>query len=217
MIHYYRKIPLQGEMNRIYCTYLLKNINYVISGMQYRKDRKGNDLSILGYGCMRFTKKGGGIDMAKTEQELLAAYRAGVNYFDTAYIYPGSEAAVGEIFERNHIREKVNIATKLPQYLIGNRAALDRYFDEELSRLRTSYVDYYLMHHLTDVAMWEKLKKVGILEWIQEKKQSGAIRNIGFSYHGNTENFLKILNDYDWDFCQIRREKRAFRLQPPRV
>ena len=172
--------------------------------MQYRKDRKGNDLSILGYGCMRFTKKGGGIDMAKTEQELLAAYRAGVNYFDTAYIYPGSEAAVGEIFERNHIREKVNIATKLPQYLIGNRAALDRYFDEELSRLRTSYVDYYLMHHLTDVAMWEKLKKVGILEWIQEKKQSGAIRNIGFSYHGNTENFLKILNDYDWDFCQIQ-------------
>ena len=153
---------------------------------------------------MRFTKKSGGIDMAKTEQELLAAYRAGVNYFDTAYIYPGSEAAVGEIFERNHIREKVNLATKLPQYLIGNRAALDRYFDEELSRLRTSYVDYYLMHHLTDVAMWEKLKKVGILEWIQEKKQSGAIRNIGFSYHGNTENFLKILNDYDWDFCQIQ-------------
>ena len=172
--------------------------------MQYRKERKGNDLSILGYGCMRFTKKSGGIDMAKTEQELLAAYRAGVNYFDTAYIYPGSEAAVGEIFERNHIREKVNLATKLPQYLIGNRAALDRYFDEELSRLRTSYVDYYLMHHLTDVAMWEKLKKVGILEWIQEKKQSGAIRNIGFSYHGNTENFLKILNDYDWDFCQIQ-------------
>ena len=153
---------------------------------------------------MRFTKKSGGIDMAKTEQELLAAYRAGVNYYDTAYIYPGSEAAVGEIFERNHIREKVNLATKLPQYLIGNRAALDRYFDEELSRLRTSYVDYYLMHHLTDVAMWEKLKKVGILEWIQEKKQSGAIRNIGFSYHGNTENFLKILNDYDWDFCQIQ-------------
>ena len=172
--------------------------------MQYRKDRNGNELSVLGYGCMRFSKKGSGIDIAKTEQELLAAYRAGVNYFDTAYIYPGSEAAVGEIFERNHIRGKINIATKLPQYLIGSRAAVDRYFNEELSRLRTDYVDYYLMHHLTDVAMWEKLKKVGITEWIQEKKQSGAIRNIGFSYHGNTENFLKILNDYDWDFCQIQ-------------
>ena len=172
--------------------------------MQYRKDRNGNDLSILGYGCMRFTRKGGGVDVDKAEKELMAAYNAGVNYFDTAYIYPGSEAAVGEIFARNKIRDKVNIATKLPQYLIGNRAALDRYFDEELSRLRTDHVDYYLMHHLTDVAMWEKLKKVGILDWIAEKKQSGAIRNIGFSYHGNTDNFLKILNDHDWDFCQIQ-------------
>ena len=172
--------------------------------MQYRKDRKGNELSILGYGCMRFTKKGAGIDIDKAEKELMTAYNAGVNYYDTAYIYPGSEAAVGEIFERNNIRDKINIATKLPQYLIGNRAALDRYFDEELKRLRTDHVDYYLMHHLTDVAMWEKLKKVGILDWIQEKKQSGAIRNIGFSYHGNTENFLKIVDDYDWDFCQIQ-------------
>ncbi len=172
--------------------------------MQYRKDRYGNDLSILGYGCMRFTRKGTGLDVEKAEKELMTAYRAGVNYFDTAYIYPGSEAALGEVLERNGIRDKVNIATKLPQYLIGNQAALDRYFSEELSRLRTDHVDYYLMHHLTDVAMWEKLKKVGILEWIAEKKQSGAIRNIGFSYHGNTDNFLKILNDYDWDFCQIQ-------------
>ena len=81
---------------------------------------------------------------------------------------------------------------------------MDKYFDEELTRLRTTYIDYYLMHHVTDVAMWEKLKKVGILDWIRDKKASGAIRNIGFSYHGNTENFLKILNDYDWDFCQIQ-------------
>ena len=172
--------------------------------MQYRKDKNGNDLSILGYGCMRFTRKGSGIDIEKTEKELLTAYRAGVNYYDTAYIYPGSEAALGEILERNRIRDKVNIATKLPQYLIGNRPALDRYFGEELNRLRTDHVDYYLMHHLTDVAMWEKLKKVGILDWIREKKETGAIRNIGFSYHGNTENFLKILDDYDWDFCQIQ-------------
>ena len=172
--------------------------------MQYRKDKFGNDLSILGFGCMRFTRKGGSIDIDKAEKEIMAAYNSGVNYYDTAYIYPGSETAVGEIFERNHIREKINIATKLPQYLIGNRAALDKYFDEELSRLRTDYVDYYLMHHLTDVAMWEKLKKVGILEWAAEKKRAGIIRNIGFSYHGNTENFLKILNDNEWDFCQVQ-------------
>ncbi len=172
--------------------------------MQYRKDRAGDELSILGFGCMRFTRKGRDIDIEKAEREIMAAYEAGVNYFDTAYVYPGSEAAIGEIFERNHIREKIKIATKLPQYLIGSRAAVDRYFDEELSRLRTDYVDYYLMHHVTDVVMWEKLKKIGILDWIAEKKSSGAIRNIGFSYHGNTDNFLKILNDYDWDVCQIQ-------------
>ena len=172
--------------------------------MHYRKDKYGDELSMLGFGCMRFTKKGGNIDVDKAEKEILAAYQAGVNYFDTAYLYPGSEAAIGEIFERNHMREKIHIATKLPQYLVGSRAALDRFFNEELSRLRTDYVDYYLMHHMTDVAMWEKLKKVGILEWIDEKKRSGQIRNIGFSYHGNTDNFLRILNDYDWDICQIQ-------------
>ena len=172
--------------------------------MQYRKDRHGEELSLLGYGCMRFSKKGGRIDIAKTEKELLRAFRAGVNYYDTAYIYGGSEAAVGEIFERNHLRERVKIATKLPQYLVTGRQQLDKYFSEELSRLRTDYIDYYLMHHLTDIAMWEKLKRVGVLQWIEEKKKSGQIRNIGFSYHGNTENFLKILNDYDWDICQIQ-------------
>ena len=172
--------------------------------MQYRKDKKGNDLSMLGYGCMRFTRKGNGIDIDKAEKEIMAAYEAGVNYYDTAYIYPGSEAALGEILERNGIRDKVNIATKLPQYLIRNSKGLDKYFDEELSRLRTDHVDYYLMHHLTDVDMWEKLKFVGIEDWIKQKKTSGQIRNIGFSYHGNSDNFITILNDYDWDFCQIQ-------------
>lgn len=172
--------------------------------MQYRKDKNGNELSMLGYGCMRFTKKGNAIDIDKAEQEILAAYEAGVNYYDTAYIYPGSEAALGEILERNNLRDKVNIATKLPQYLIRNRKGLDKYFEEELSRLRTDHVDYYLMHHLTDVEMWEKLKAVGIEDWIRQKKASGEIRNIGFSYHGNSDNFVTILNDYDWDFCQVQ-------------
>ena len=82
--------------------------------MHYRKDKYSDELSILGFGCMRFTKKGGNIDIDKAEKEILAAYQAGVNYFDTAYLYPGSEAAIGEIFERNHMREKIHIATKLP-------------------------------------------------------------------------------------------------------
>ena len=172
--------------------------------MQYRKDKNGNDLSMLGYGCMRFTKKGNGIDIDKAEKEIMAAFNAGVNYYDTAYIYPGSEACLGEVLERNGIRDKINIATKLPQYLIRNSKGLDKYFNEELSRLRTDHVDYYLMHHLTDVEMWEKLKAVGIHDWINQKKSSGQVRNIGFSYHGNTDNFIRILNEYDWDFCQIQ-------------
>ncbi len=153
---------------------------------------------------MRFTTKSGGIDIDKAEREIMTAYNSGVNYFDTAYVYPGSEAALGEILERNNIREKVNIATKLPQYLIGSRTALDKYFNEELKRLRTDYVDYYLMHHMTAMNQWEKLEKLGIEEWISAKKEHGQIRNIGFSYHGNTEDFIGILDAYDWDFCQIQ-------------
>ena len=172
--------------------------------MKYRKDKNGNELSILGFGCMRFARKGSKIDIDEAEREIMEAYRSGVNYFDTAYMYGGSEAALGEIFERNGIRDKIKIATKLPQYLVGNHAALDRYFNEEISRLRTGYVDYYLMHHLTDIAQWEKLKSLGIIDWIREKKESRQIRNIGFSYHGNTDGFQKILADYDWDICLIQ-------------
>lgn len=172
--------------------------------MQYRKNRQGEPISILGYGCMRFTKKGNSIDIDKAEKEVMEAIRGGVNYLDTAYIYPGSEVALGEILKRNHCREQVSIATKLPQYLIKSEAALDKYFNEQLSRLQTDYVDYYLMHMLTDIAAWEKLCKLGIKEWIAKKKEEGKIKNLGFSFHGNTEMFLQILDAYDWDFCQIQ-------------
>jgi len=172
--------------------------------MLYRNNKYGQPISILGYGCMRFTTKGGSIDIDKAEKEIMAAYEAGVNYYDTAYVYPGSEATLGVILERNNIREKINIATKLPQYLVKNRESLDKYFDEELKRLKTDYIDYYLMHHMTAINQWDKLEQVGIREWIKEKKESGHIRNIGFSYHGNTEDFIGILDSYDWDFCQIQ-------------
>jgi hypothetical protein len=153
---------------------------------------------------MRFTKTAGIIDLEKAEKEVMAAIQGGVNYFDTAYIYPGSEAALGTILERNGVRDQVNIATKLPQYLVQSGSAFDRYFNEELKRLRTDHVDYYLLHQMADYAQWEKLKRLGIVEWIEEKKRSGAIRNFGFSYHGTSAHFLKILAAYDWDFCQIQ-------------
>ena len=172
--------------------------------MQYRKDKYGNDVSILGFGCMRFTRKGTEIDLAKAEAEILAAYHAGVNYYDTAYIYPGSEAAIGKIFERTGIRDSIYIATKLPHYMIRSIDQAEKIFQEELKRLRTDHVDYYLMHMLTDVKSWDRLKSLGILEWIDEKKRSGAIRQLGFSYHGNSDMFCQLVDAYDWDFCQIQ-------------
>ena len=138
--------------------------------MQYRKDRYGNDISILGYGCMRFTKNGSSIDIDKAEQEVMCAIRGGVNYLDTAYVYSGSEAAVGEILERNSCRKEINLATKLPHYLIKSRAGLERTFQEQLRRLKTDYIDYYLMHMLNDEKTWEKLTALGVQDWIAEKK-----------------------------------------------
>lgn len=172
--------------------------------MNYRQDRYGNNLSILGYGCMRFSRTGGKIDIDKAEQEIMAAFRGGVNYYDTAYVYAGSEAALGEILERNRIRGQVAIATKLPHYLIKTADSMEKYFREQLKRLRTDYVDYYLMHMLTDVKTWERLKGLGIVEWLEQKKKGGEIRQAGFSYHGNADMFCRLVDAYDWDFCQIQ-------------
>lgn len=172
--------------------------------MRYRPDRYGSQISQLGYGCMRFSRKGNGIDYEKAEREILLAMEQGVNYFDTAYVYPGSEECLGRILDENNCRERVYIATKLPQYIIRSSAAIDKTFREELSRLRTNYIDYYLMHMFTDYAEWEHLKALGIEDWIKRQKAEKRIRNIGFSYHGESEMFLRILDAYDWDFCQIQ-------------
>lgn len=172
--------------------------------MKYRTDRYGVQISQLGYGCMRFSRKGNMIDYEKAEKEVLLAVEKGVNYFDTAYIYPGSEECLGRILDENKCRDRVYIATKLPQYILRSSGAIDKTFREELSRLRTDYIDYYLMHMFTDYAEWEHLKDLGIEDWIKRRKEEGSIRNIGFSYHGETEMFLKILDAYDWDFCQIQ-------------
>ncbi len=172
--------------------------------MQYRSDRKGRQLSILGYGCLRFTKRNGKIDFEKAEKEVIEAIRSGVNYFDTAYVYYGSEAVLGEILEKSGCRSQVYIATKLPHYLIKSRAGLERCFQEQLRRLKTDYVDYYLMHMLNDADTWNALREKGVQDWIEEKLRLGQIHNIGFSYHGNSGNFKKLLDSYDWDFCQIQ-------------
>ncbi len=172
--------------------------------MIYRKDKYGNDISVLGFGCMRFPKKGTGIDQELTTKLIKEAFDAGVNYYDTAYIYGGSEAALGEALETLGIRDQVKIATKLPHYLVKKPDSLDKYFEEQIKRLRTDHVDYYLMHMLTDVATWERLKGLGIIEWLDKKKKDGSVRQIGFSYHGNTDMFKQLLDAYDWDFAMVQ-------------
>ncbi|MBQ8642905.1 MAG: aldo/keto reductase [Clostridia bacterium] len=172
--------------------------------MQYRPDKYGNPISILGFGCMRFPQTLGIPRMEETEKEILAAYKAGVNYFDTAYVYPGSESALGEILAKNGIREKVHIATKLPHYLVRKPEDFDRIFSEELKRLRTDYVDYYLIHMLSDIQSWNRMLDMGIVPWLAEKQKTGAVRQIGFSYHGSEDMFRQLVDAFDWDFCMIQ-------------
>ncbi len=167
--------------------------------MQYRVNPKNNDkLSILGFGCMRFAK-----DEKEVEKQIIYAIENGVNYFDTAYVYPNSEAVLGRVLAKGY-RDQVKIATKLPPYLIKKYEDLDKIFNTELERLQTDKIDYYFMHMLTDVNIWNRLVNIGILKWIEEKKKNGQIINIGFSYHGGRDEFVKLVDIYDWEFCMIQ-------------
>lgn len=172
--------------------------------MQYRQMKDGRKISALGYGCLRFSKQDKKINIDKAEHEIMLAIQNGVNYFDTAYIYPGSEEALGEILERNHCRDQIYIATKLPYYLLKSLSSVEKTFQEQMSRLHTDYIDFYLMHMLFDINAWNRLKAMGIEDWISQKKISGEIRYIGFSFHGDTATFKELLDAYDWDFCQIQ-------------
>ncbi|MDD6346980.1 MAG: aldo/keto reductase [Lachnospiraceae bacterium] len=167
-------------------------------------EQRALGMSLLGYGCMRFPKKGGHIDMEETEKLVLRAIEGGITYFDTAYIYTGSEEALGEILARHHKRESVRIATKLPHYLIKNLDTLEKLFQTSLKRLQTDYIDNMLMHMLPDVDIWNKLKAMGVDKWLEEKKASGQIRHIGFSFHGNADAFIELLEAYPWEFCQCQ-------------
>ncbi len=173
--------------------------------MQYRRNKKnGDELSVLGFGCMRFTKSGNSIDQDKANRYMNLALDNGVNYFDTAYTYAGSEECLGRFIEAYDCRDRIRIATKLPQYYIKKTEDFDRYFNEELERLKTDHIDYYLLHMLNDPASFERLKALGIKEWIAGKKAAGQIINIGFSFHGNTVKFKQLIDAYDWEFAQVQ-------------
>ena len=132
--------------------------------MNYRKNQKNGDkLSVLGFGCMRFPKKGNSIDEERTEAMIISAIEKGVNYFDTAYVYHlgKSESILGKILSKGY-RDRVKIATKLPHFMAKTVADMDKIFNKQLQRLQTDRIDYYLIHMLSDVGTWERLKKSGI-------------------------------------------------------
>jgi hypothetical protein len=145
--------------------------------------------------------------MQKTDKLVMASIEKGVNYFDTAWIYPGNEEALGAVLYRNNVRCKVYIATKLPLILLKDKfstADFDRFFNQSLERLKTDYIDYYLMHMITDMQQWNKLKSAGIESWIAKKKSAGLIKHIGFSFHGSGNEFLDIIEDYNWELAMIQ-------------
>ena len=163
------------------------------------------ELPALGFGCMRFPGKGlGAIDLDASERLVLQALDAGVTYFDTAYLYPGNEEALGQIVERNDIRDRLSIATKLPHHSVKAAPDFDRYLDASLKRLRTNRADFYLLHNMTSTAQWERLCNLGLREWAARQKAAGRIGHLGFSFHGSQPEFLKLLGAYPWDFCQIQ-------------
>lgn len=173
--------------------------------MRYREFGKtGEKISILGFGCMRFPQIDGKIDEEKTIEMVRYAIDNGVNYIDTAYPYHNgeSEIVVGKILKDGY-RERVNLATKLPSWEINSREDMDKYFNEQLKKLQTEQIDFYLIHAL-DKGLWENLVENNIFDFLNEIKESKKVRYVGFSFHDKYEVFKEIIDSYDWDFTQIQ-------------
>ena len=176
--------------------------------MKYRTMGKlGIQSSAFGLGCMRFNGSASGdstIDEQKAVSLIRRAIDGGVTYIDTAYVYldKTSEIVLGKAL-RDGYREKVTIATKVPPDLVQNRADLERILDEELKKLQTDHIDFYLMHAMNK-QKWEHMKAIGAREFFDDMKKAGKIRYKCFSFHSSYEDFEYILNDWDWDMCQIQ-------------
>lgn len=163
------------------------------------------ELSILGFGCMRLPlTTEGEIDEAKTTQMIRHAIDSGINYIDTAYPYHQgkSEPVVGRVLQDGY-RDKVYLATKLPVWLVKSRDDMDKYLNEQLERLQTDHIDYYLLHAL-DKERWVNLKKLGFADFLNSALADGRIRHAGFSFHDDLPLFKEIVDAYPWSFCQIQ-------------
>ncbi len=174
--------------------------------MELRKMEKlGIETSLLGFGCMRFpTNAEGKIDRELAQEMLDKAIAAGVNYIDTAYPYHNgeSELFVGEALKK-YDRASYYLATKLPVWFVKSVEDVDRLFNEQLQKLQTDYVDFYLLHAM-GLARWKEMVELGVVERLEELKAEGKIRYLGFSFHDSYEAFEEMLCARDWDFCQIQ-------------
>lgn len=174
--------------------------------MLYREvPKNGDKLSVLGYGCMRLPVRMKSINEKLAEKQILYAMEQGVNYFDTAYPYHNgkSEPFLGKVLSKNGCRDKVKIATKLPHWMAQSKADMDKILDEQLAKLKTDRIDYYLIHALNG-ELWETAKHNGVIAFMDDALKKGKIINAGFSFHGLAEDFNGIVDDYDWTFCQIQ-------------
>ncbi|MDR1774177.1 MAG: aldo/keto reductase [Clostridioides sp.] len=183
--------------------------------MLYRNFGKTNEkVSILGYGCMRLPLLESGdaskIDEEKAIKLIRYAIDNGVNYIDTAYPYHNdgknpagySEPFLAKVLKDGY-REKVNVATKLPSWLIKSREDMDKYLNEQLERLGIDQIDFYLVHTL-DRDKWKNLKNLGVREFLDSAIKDGRIKYAGFSFHDYIDIFKEIVDAYDWSFCQIQ-------------
>jgi uncharacterized protein len=182
----------------------------MVKGMLYRKfPRVKDNVSILGFGCMRLPPEagqqaGGKIDVPKATALIRAAIDGGVNYVDTAYPYHNgeSEVVLGKALADGY-REKVFVATKLPAWLVASREDMDRYLDEQLARLGTDHIDFYLLHGL-GAETWENLSRLGVLEFLDSARADGRIRHPAFSFHDAFPVFKDIVDSYEWTFAQVQ-------------
>jgi predicted aldo/keto reductase-like oxidoreductase len=176
--------------------------------MQYREiGNTGEKVSVLGFGCMRFQTIGEGnenIDEELAIKQLRHAIDNGVNYVDTAYPYHGgnSELLVAKALKDGY-REKVYLADKLPSWLIKSRDDMDKYLNEQLEKLETDHIDFFLLHALRK-EFWDTYLENDVFDFIKKAKESGKIKHIGFSFHDELPVFKEIVDAYDWDFCQIQ-------------
>ena len=177
--------------------------------MKMRKFGKlGIECSAFGLGCMRFTNKEVNGEQVLDEEKAIDIIRTaidgGTTYIDTAYVYLGgqSEVVLGKALQDGY-RDKVTIATKIPTDRVKEPADVDRILNEELEKLQTDHIDFWLMHGINK-EKWEHAKAMGMPERFKELQAEGKIRYKCFSFHGPYDEFEYILNDYDWDMVQIQ-------------